>query len=365
MALVVAVSAAMLTACGSDATTTTSSAADVDACKTASADAVEKLRAEPQFALPDTTIKAGIGTGKSVWVANLLSNELVVNITNGIKDAADAAGLEFKELNGTGTTQSSNQMITTALGAGADAIILNGIDPSTVTNPLEQAKAAGVPVITVISGVLDNDNPLIFGDVTPDENKLGTGYADYALFKTDCDLKLGSIALPKAFELNYTLDKDTHAEVERLCPSCTVDTIEMDIANLATALPTQVQSLLKRNPEINYLALGFDAIASYVGSSATRINPDIKMIGNNGLTPNMKDIIDGGVQEADLTYPPNEYVGWLLMDKVLSAFSGGERGNTEIPMRLADETNIGDGDLTKLFPSWDGFESKFTEHWGL
>lgn len=356
---------AVLSACGSsDTGAAKASTADLASCKTEAASAVDALRAVPELSIPDSTIDPAKATGKSVWVINVLSNELTTAFTQGIQDAATTMGMDFQKLDGTGTTQSSNQAITTALGAGADAIIMNGIDPSTVTNPLQKAKDAGVPVVTIISGVIGAQNDLIYGDITVDEKKVGAAYADYALDQTGCELQLGSITLPKAFNLNYQIDQETKAEVDRLCPSCDVKSVDMDLANLATATPTQVQSLLKANPGINYLALGFDAVAPYVGPAASAINPDIHMIGNNGLTPNMKEIADGGVQDADLTYPPNEYVGWLAIDKVLSAFSGNDGGNTEIPLRLVDKTNIEDGKLTTLFPTWDGYQDAFAQHWG-
>ena len=365
------VSATALSACGSSSSSgkatspvQTNQSDSLTACKTQAAAAVTALRAVPKFAVPDTTIDASKAAGKSVWVINVVDNELITSFTKGIQDASKAMGMSFHKLTGAGTTQSSNAAVNTALGAGASAIVMDGIDPATVTNPLQKAKSAGVPVITIISSTLGAKNPLIYGDVTVDEKQLGSAYADYALAQTGCKLQLGSVALPKAFTLNYALDQATHAEVARLCPSCTVKSIYLDLANLATATPTQVQSLLKANPGTNYLALGFDAVAPYVGPAASALKPDIHMIGNNGLTPNMKQIIDGGVQNADMTYPPNQYVGWLTLDKVLSALSGGTGGNTQIPLRLVDKTNIGDGDLTKLFPTWAGYQDAFLKHWG-
>jgi ribose transport system substrate-binding protein len=365
MAALVAL-ATPLTACAESGSSSGISGDALAACKTKATDAVDALRAVPELYIPDAADKGAAAAGKSIWVVNLLSNDLTNNISAGIKAAASALGMESHELNGNGTAQSANQALSTALGAGADAIVMSGIDPSIASNPLQKAKSAGVPVVTI----LDNDvkapsNPLVYADVTLSADYVGKAWADYALHRTGCDLELGNVSLPAAIPLSHQVGKVTEDEVTHLCSACAVHTIEMDVANLATGLPTQVQSMMKQHPGINYLAVGFDAAVPFAGPPAQRINKDVTLISANGLAPNLQMITDGGVQDADMSFPPNDYIGWLAVHSVLAALSGTPGENQTIPMRLIDKTNIDDGDLTTLFPTYDGFQKAFEKAWGL
>jgi ribose transport system substrate-binding protein len=358
--------AACLTGCGeSDTSSAGSGEAQAD-CKAAASDAVDALRAVPELYIPDAAADGAVAAGKSLWVVNLLSNDLTNNMSAGMKAAASALGMEFHELNGNGTAQSANQALSTALGAGADAIVTSGIDASIVSNPLQKAEDAGVPVLTILADdVGAASDPLVYADITLSADYVGKAYADYALHRTACDLELGNVSLPASIPLSHEVGKVTEDEVTRLCSACAVHTIEMDVANLATGLPTQVQSMVKQHPGINYLAVGFDSAVPFVGPPAQRINRDVTLISANGLAPNLQMIMDGGVQDADMSFPPNDYIGWLAVHSVLAALSGTPGENQNIPMRLIDKTNVEDGDLTTLFPTYDGFQAAFEQAWGL
>ncbi|MEV3927537.1 sugar ABC transporter substrate-binding protein [Actinomadura coerulea] len=365
MAAFVAV-AACLTGCGESGTSSVGAGKAQADCKAAASNAVDALRAVPELYIPNAAAKGTVAAGKSVWVVNLLSNDLTKNIDAGIKAAASALGMEFHELNGNGTAQSANQALSTALGAGADAIVTSGIDASIASNPLQKAKNAGVPVITILADDVDAPNdPLVYADITLSADYVGKAWADYALHSTGCDLELGNVSLPASIPLSHEVGKVTEKEIARLCSACDVHTIEMDVANLATGLPTQVQSMMKQHPGINYLAVGFDAAVPFAGPPAQRINKDVTLISANGLAPNLQMIIAGGVQDADMSFPPNDYIGWLAVHSVLAALSGTPGENQKIPMRLLDKTNIEDGDLTTLYPTYDGFQKAFEKAWGV
>jgi len=66
-----------------------------------------------------------------------------------------------------------------------------------------------------------------------------------------------------------------------------------------------------------------------------------------------------------MSFPPNDYIGWLAVHSVLAAVSGTPGENQKSPMRPIDKTNIEDGDLTTLFPTYDGFQAAFEKAWGL
>jgi hypothetical protein len=102
-----------------------------------------------------------------------------------------------------------------------------------------------------------------------------------------------------------------------------------------------------------------------VGAGDLMCDHDVTLISANGLEPNLQLIMDGGVQDADMSFPPNDYIGWLSVHSVLAALSGTPGENQNLPMRLIDETNIEDGNLTTLFPTYDGFQEAFKEAWGL
>lgn len=358
--------AVSVTGCGSSGSSTEASGKPESGCKAAVSDAVDALRAVPALYVPDDTAKSTAAAGKSIWVVNLLSNDLTNNITTGIKAAASALGMEFHELNGNGTAQSANQALSTALGAGADSIVTSGIGPAIAGNPLQKAKDAHVSVVTILGDDVDAPaDPLIYADLTLSADYVGKAYADYALYRTGCHLELGNVSLPASIPLSHEVGKVTEDEVTRRCSTCAVHTIEMDVASLATGLPTQVQSMMKQHPATNYMAVGFDAAVPFAGPPAQRINKSVTLVSANGLAPNLDMIKTGGVQDADMSFPPNDYIGWLAVHSVLAGLSGTPGKNQKIPMRLIDKSNVENGDLTALYPTYGGFKAAFEKAWGL
>ena len=90
------------------------------------------------------------------------------------------------------------------------------IDASIASNPLETAKNAGVPVITILADDVDSPiDPLVYADVTLSADYVGTAYADYALHRTGCDLELaGSIEACATGEISVGCDAGRGIQLE-------------------------------------------------------------------------------------------------------------------------------------------------------
>ena len=93
---------------------------------------------------------------------------------------------------------------------------------------------------------------------------------------------------------------------------------------------------------------------------------DVPIVATNGLPENLDMNRDDKVQVADVSYPPTEYVGWLIVDQLGRAILDEPVENTELPLQLFDKENLPpSNDFEELWPQMTEYQSAFKEKWGV
>ena len=74
-----------------------------------------------------------------------------------------------------------------------------------------------------------------------------------------------------------------------MCPDCVVTVEDTQVANLGVKLGQQVQTLLRRNPDVNFVLPTYDAQGIYVvpAIKAANFSNPIEVIGSDAVPSNL------------------------------------------------------------------------------
>jgi ribose transport system substrate-binding protein len=367
--------AAVATACGSDDSSDDSgssgdSQSDAGGSSSACADeaqaAVDAARAPLELKAPEKPLDLEKLEGKSVWMVLAAETPFIQSIGEGFEKAAAAAGMEGHVFPTPGAVTAMNQGVTQAVTQGADGISLMGVAPELVADPLSKAVAQDIPFVdTFATGTPDDPLGDAFAHVTADWVKSGETLASWAVADSDCQANMAILSAEGPFPNLKAMVPSAEETVEGLCPDdCKVTTAYYDIAKIATEMGTQTQSVLRRDPNIDYVFAVMDAGVQFVGPALQQAGKidDVKVLSHDGVDENLDDIRAGGTQDADLAFVPAEWIGWATVDQLGRAILGEEPQDWTIPVRLVDETNVGSSNAD-IFPEYDGFEAEFERRW--
>lgn len=317
------------------------------------------------------SIKAGTKVA-TISCAQLL--EGCVNIANGVEEAAKAAGVESKTFDGQGEVSVQNKAILAAVSWGADAIILDAVDPSTVQTGLAAADKAGVVIGSVSNGI-SSPNPTMkppAGDVWPAYD-VGIDYEQAGEFEANW------IVADSEGTANTVIygDKEFPAanvqEVGRLkaleeCEGCTTDgPIYFTVASIAESLGEEVVSYVRTHPEVEYIMCPYDPAAPAMVTAllTAGLADQVKLVSLIGNEQNLDYIRNGEVEAATAAYD-QRYFGVASFDQAMRVLAGEkpfEPQGENTPFQLIDQENAPEAGGEFPFSAPFDYMSEFEKLW--
>jgi ribose transport system substrate-binding protein len=357
--------AATLAACGGGSTSSATSAS-TSGCAARASEAAKAAKAVPPLQMPDGAIDVGKLQGKSVWIVDALPIPALADIGRGFEQAAKAAGMKPTVINTNGSVSAWDQAITQAVGQGADGIVLLAVPWEVVKAPVAKAAAKGIPVVQYSDGGPENKPPdSIYSHITFDSLAGGRQMADWVLADSSCDADVGFFnpvpASPQPIVEGF------EKELSALCPSCKLTKDDVPIATMSTHLPSATQSMLRRNPGIDYVVPAYDSLVTFIAPSVAQAASKAKIVAHDGAPANLKALTAGtGQQVADVALAPSGFQGWLLLDQLSRGMLGMPAAAEPpiVPTRLVDRDNAA-ASLDELFPEHAGYQERFKRLWGL
>jgi ribose transport system substrate-binding protein len=352
-------------AVGGDSDPAPSVAATGDAgdCVAAAQEAVDAAREPLDLLVPEEPLDTSSIEGDSIWLVSATMNQAATEAVDGFNAAAEAAGLDPVVFDGQGAVNRFSEGIDQAVAQGASGIVLYGIDPSLVASSLANAEAAGIPVLNTLNGGPDDPVPAgTYANLTLDPYADGQLAAQWALADGGCDvnmivLTLGTIPLEQA------IADGALAQMEESCPDCPVTLLDIDAANFATDIGSQLQTALQQNPDANYIFPTFDSGVPFLTPVIAAAGSQAKVMGHDGVQASLDFIADGTDQDMTVAVPPLGWLGWLFVDSISREILGLEDPGYVIPVQLVDGTNIGDGTSEAVFPEYADYADAFTSAW--
>lgn len=322
-----------------------------------------------RFTIPSyPSFRMRASAGKNVWyIAPSLGTGYALALSQGAKSAAQTAGIKLTVWDGRGLASEWGAGMDRAIADKADMIVIHAINPTVITNQLKAAADAKIPVLSILNALDQKALPTgITATLDPDALKLGALLMDFALSTSKCRVNAGWFYWP-ASPIMQVMTKGLMAERKRLCPSCPVKFVAVDLVTMASQLPQATANFVLSNPQVNHLIASFDTAATFMIQGLRTAGSKVPVIGANGNPPNLDIIRSGGLQIADVAYPPAEFLGWDLMDQIGRILQGQKSAlHRPIGVQTIDYTNIGkDNSLASVFPKVVGYEEAYKKMWGM
>lgn len=365
--LAVLSAALLLAACGGSSTTpgTQNTGASSSAVQEAQT-IVDKFKVLPTFVGPGSPTNPQVLKGKNVWLVTNVNIDYNTPIIAAIKGLSTTLGFHLTVFDAKAQVPEMNRGATLAIAQGAQGIILSGIDPALIGGELQQI--ASKHIILVDAGGASDDAPLAagnFGHASISFKAGGKLQSDYLIAES----KGGNVNVVIFGDSEFQSEADRVTgmtdELTRVCPSCKVQVQDVQITKLTTGLQPLAQTLLVKDPTINYMMTAYDAQAQFVvpGILAVNAGSKVRLISADANAANLDFIRNHKVQIADVGQAKVE-IGWALVDQLARGFNAQPQAEENIPQRIFDSSNAGtSNDDAVLYGT--AFIDGYKKLWGL
>lgn len=252
--------------------------------------------AQGPAAVPDKDVWA-ISCGQAAAACALLTSEF--------QEAGAELGWNVTVVDGKTDPAVTSNAINQAVAANADGIVNLGMDCSNIISALQNAKDAGIPVITRTSFDCDQgggEGEALFAAQLNDDGRTDPGeiLSDYGAARARfLAARLGGEGTILSLEETSYLgskaaNEGFHAELDRVCPDCEVVRVPWTFSQLGTSAKQTWQSAILKNADADALAVIYDSLMP------SGLQDVLKQTGFRGLVAGAEglnlDLMRSGVQ---------------------------------------------------------------------
>jgi ribose transport system substrate-binding protein len=267
--------------------------------------------------------------------------------TNAALEAGKTLGWDVTVFDGSfGANDGYNKGIRQAIAAHANGIILVSIDCHMVTQPLREAKSAGLKVIGQNSFPCADDPSLMtamdYSSSTPSLASFGhaegVAQADYIIAKTEGKAKILNFRfVDNALAIQMT--NGFNSEIAK-CTGCSVKDADITFSDYGTpsGFSRKVSSALLAAGDVDAVRVPFDSfITGGVGQAVVNAGKaaNTLVVGSEGFEANLNLIREKRGQSAAIA-SDQQWIGWGSADAMNRVFAGGEPTPAGIGFKLVD-----------------------------
>lgn len=361
----------VLTACGSSSdetekdtgasgSDTTEGAGGTAAAKAAAADIKPLFSRPTDLEVPPLPSKPP--TGKTViFVA--CGVPVCVQFGTHVKEAAEAAGWNYKQLDGGVTPQSLNAAYEQAAREKPAGVIGSGGFPQELfQRQIDKLEAAGVPVVLLF---VEKAGPGVKAVVNDGDDLREAGEIMGKFILADAGGKDVNLTIVNA--LGSPIFEGSHEEMEAVlqdCEGCTVKKIDVTYEDIGTKMPQIVSTHLAANPKTNYMFFNFANMTQGVPAALKVAGQadKVKLVTFDTSATQSQYIKNG---ELYATAGFDNVTGlWIAFDHVLRAAMDEPPVDIALSDMLITQDNIYDT-TSDIFPLVEDYKKIFLEAWQL
>lgn len=309
--------------------------------------------------------------GKTIVVlAGDLKNGGILGVTTGVEEAAAAVGWQVKVLDGAGSIGGRTAAFGQAMALKPDGIIINGFDAVEQAPALEQAKAAGIPLVAWHAGpVIGPDEKTgLFANISTDAMEVSKAAANWAY--ADAQGKPGVVIFTDStYAIAIAKADKMKAEIEAL-GGTVLEYVDTPIAETSQRMPQLTTSLLQKYGDqwTHSLAIN-DLYFDFMGPSLAAAgkggtDAPINVAAGDGSESAYQRIRAGQFQKVTVAEPLN-LQGWQLVDELNRAFAGEKWSGYLSPLHVVTADNVEfDGGPKNAFDPDNGYRDEYRKIWG-
>lgn len=258
-------------------------------------------------------------------------------MNEGAQAAADAAGAKLVIFNANNDSAAQNSAIETYITEGVDGLIVVAIDVNGIMPAVEQADAAGIPVVAV-DAILPEDGPQK-AQIGVDNAAAGADLAayvnDYVAGNMGGQASLGIVGALNSYIQNVRKD-GFEAALEGAQVIGTVDGQNVQDIALSAA-----ENLMTANPAMNAIyATGEPALLGAIAAVESQSKQSSVKVFGWDLTAQAIDGIDQGYVEAVIQQDPAG-MGAAAVNALVELAKGGDvEMNISVPITIVTKDNV-------------------------
>ena len=341
------------------------------------ADAVSDAMADVQKYAGQKTVWDGPTTGpkaaegkKIVVLAADMKNGGVLGVTTGVEEAAAKIGWEVTVLDGAGSVQARAGAFGQALALKPDGIIINGFDAVEQQAALDEAKAAGIPMVSWHAGpVIGPDEKTgLFTNVSTDAMEVSAAAAKWAF--ADAGGKPGVVIFTDSTYAIAIAKADKIKETIEALGGTVLEYVDTPIAETSTRMPSLTTALLQKYGAswTHALAINdiyFDFMGPALAAAGIAGDGAPKAVAAGDGSESAYQRIRGAQYQAVTVAEPLNLQGWQLVDELNRAVQGEAWSGYTSPLHVVTKANIDfDGGDKNLFDPGNGYRDEYAKIWG-
>ena len=286
---------------------------------------------------------------------------------------AEAAAAAAKVLGATiqvvsaGTTASEAQAAAaTVLAMKPAAAIVGGMPLSYFGDGLKKLAAAGIKVLSNATAEDTKPFGVTFNYRGAASFALaGRLMADWVIVNKGASAKTVFYGIP-AIDFSTAMQTGYEQELHKNCTSCSVRSVQINVATLGTTAPQTVVSDLQSHPDTNVAVFVTDEIAA--GLPAALSSSGITGITTIGYAPSPQQLeyIKDGQMTAGLGLDVPT-TNWTMMDAVARLILGDSPTDLEnagsAPTKFLTKENLASADVTKGWVAYPDYAERFAKVW--
>jgi ribose transport system substrate-binding protein len=380
LALFVAFVALVAAGCGggdSGDESSSSSGGKEQQVDTASLEAeLDELSGAPSFKAPGPVLDVGTElNGKTAYlVGDLLEIPYQQTLLANLKEATSAVGMDLQFGNTFGSAAEASGLIQKAIGLNADVIFNDAYDPKSITAALNEAEAAGIPVVNITTGdpglPSEEEKALgidatstycytCYGEVLAKMAAVNSGGEGEVLMLAIDDIPVSHLILD-AFE----------ATIAEACPDCNVTVETLPVARITGETGGVVSSYLLKTQGDVYVVAAFDALIGFMQQAIKQAGAEsrVHILTQATTQPTLEMLKKGELVEGGVAGP----VGWMTWgaaDQAVRLLLGEPvLESEEIPSRYFNPENIKTIDVEGSDNEWYGgvnWAAEYESLWGV
>jgi ribose transport system substrate-binding protein len=341
------------------------------------ADAISDAMADVQKYAGQKTVWDGPTSGpaaaegkKIVVLAGDMKNGGILGVSNGVEEAAAKIGWTVTVLDGAGSVQNRAAAFGQALALTPDGIVIDGFDAVEQQAALEQAKAAGIPMVSWHAGPVIGPDAAngIFANVSTDAMEVSAAAAKWAF--ADAGGKPGvviftdstyAIAIAKADKIKETIES---------LGGTVLEYVDTPIADTSNRMPTLTTALLQKYGAswTHALAINdiyFDFMGPSLAAAGIAGDGAPKAVAAGDGSESAYQRIRAGQYQSVTVAEPLNLQGWQLVDELNRAINGSEWSGYTSPLHVVTKDNISfDGGDKNIFDPGNGYRDEYAKIWG-
>lgn len=312
--------------------------------------------------------------GKRVAIISVAQlTEGSARVARGMEAASRAMGWEPTIFDGKGQPDVILAAVNSAVDAQYDGIMMIFVTPDSVSEPLNRAKEAGIPVVTLGSAPYTQTRIELWGwipDVSHDWVYTGEVIADYMIWKSNGNVNAlllngAETTIVDCGQFKGTFDR---LMAHGACPDCKVTVDTFTIAQLETQPAQKAIAAVQADPGLEWVWC-YDFCMANVSKQlvASGVQRNVKGAGFDCNAENIGLIKEGRVQVVCIA-DPRDWEAWAATDNLNRLMQGQAAVDQRIPVRLFDKDNADEFTETDISEGWQGgfdYKSEYLKIWGV